>query len=234
MSEEKSIEPSGVNEKILLFNEAFNITLNAYNFDNTPTVSITSSAENIATVSNIEFTKVKDAISTLSFKINSLEVEGSANITITVTDDDYTYEEIIAVEVYETMPVSYSVVPVEGSLYGFEMNADGYYESNNQGIDNSVALCKVIIENPVGANVYFDCINSSEVSWDQGMISKLNTELFSNDSTSNTMHVFNSSSPGIQTVDAGCVEGFFYVKYKKDGSNGYDKDSLQFKVRFEF
>lgn len=132
-------------------------------------------------------------------------------------------------------PSTWSVVAVSGAQYGFELNSNGYYESKNKGINYSYALCKVIIDNPGKKNVYVDCINYAETTYDFGILSNINTTLtlsYKADS-SNVKHSFEGYQMAtVQTVEYGAVSGYIYIKYIKDESNGNNYDTLQFKVRF--
>jgi hypothetical protein len=132
---------------------------------------------------------------------------------------------------------AWKVEAVSGAQYGFELNSNGFYESQNKGISDSYALCKVIIDNPNGRLVYVDCINYGEDEWDYGILSNINTTLTlsSTADSSNVKHAFCGSEfelESIQTVYYGAVSGYIYIKYKKDGSGNYNNDTLQFKVRF--
>ena len=124
-----------------------------------------------------------------------------------------------------------------GTTYGFDLGSDGYYESNNKAKSNSYALCKVIIENHENKNVYIDCINYAESSYDYGILSKVGSTLTSSssaDSSDNVQKSFKgSSSSSVQTVAYGVVSGTIYIKYLKDGGVNSNNDSLKFKVRFE-
>lgn len=133
---------------------------------------------------------------------------------------------------------SYSVVSVTGASYGFILNNNGYYESTNQGIDSSYAMCRVNISSNGTDNVYFDCINFGENNWDYGLLSEVNCVLaHSNEAdSSNVHHSFKSTSQSsVQTVNYGVLPAgnhYVYVKYLKDGSQSSNNDTLQFKVRF--
>lgn len=142
------------------------------------------------------------------------------------------------VQVYpiaQTSRATYTVEAVDGVTYGFGLNSNGYYESQNKGRTNSYALCKVIIDNPDGQNVYFDCINYAENYYDFGFLGKVGETLANNRYVdSSVFHSFKSShSASVQTVGYGAISGTIYVKYIKDGSGNENNDSLQFKVRFE-
>ena len=209
-----------------------NLSLNIVNYSGaTPSISITSSDTAIASISNQSFAQVDSKLHTLNFSVNGLSI-GSTNITINIPA--LSYERTFTVKVVE--PSSYVVEAVDGATYGFTLNANGYYESTNQRINSSYSLCKVVITNPGGRNVYFDCINSGENSYDFGILSTLNNTLSSsyNADTTNVKQSFKGlSSTSVQTVDYGAVEGFIYVKFRKDSSSSSGNDSLQFKVRFE-
>ena len=136
-----------------------------------------------------------------------------------------------------------SVVPtwnVEnvGEPYGFELNGNGYYESTNQGQDDSYALCRVNISAPDSTTMYVDCINFAESSYDYGILSNLDTTLEQN-STEDYYNVKQSfkdmQSANVQTVTYDVPEGdhYIYVKYIKDSSASDNNDSLQFIIRFE-
>jgi hypothetical protein len=130
---------------------------------------------------------------------------------------------------------AWKVEAVSGAQYGFELNSNGYYESTNKNQNNSYALCKVIIDNPNGRLVYVDCINYGEDEWDYGILSNINTTLTlsSTADSSNVKKSFSGSQMAtIQTVNYGAVSGYIYIKYKKDSSESYNNDSLQFKVKF--
>jgi hypothetical protein len=134
---------------------------------------------------------------------------------------------------------NYTIESVSGASYGFTLNSDSYYESENKGQANSAALCKVTFMTDGVSNVYFDCINFAESNYDYGLLSVVDRTLttsFGAD-TSNVFKSFKGSqSASIQTVDYGVLsagEHFIYVKYIKDTSVDNNNDSLQFKLRIE-
>lgn len=225
------------NNYISLFNNTTSIELSIINLnDKTPNISITPVNTNICNITDISTTKVDKYLSKLSFNINTLSVAGTTDINIVITVNDFSYNKTINMESVEVMPYSYTVESIEGSTYGFELNSNGYYESNNKGKGGSYAICKINITNPRGKKVYLDCINYGELKYDYGMVSNINTTLNSNASadTTNVKQSFKEiCSANIQTVEYGAVEGYIYAKYIKDSSDNKNNDSLQFKVRFE-
>lgn len=120
-----------------------------------------------------------------------------------------------------------------GTKYNFVFN-DGYYESTNGGINNSYSLCKLIIFNPAAKNVTMKYINSGEQGLDFGIVSNLNQTLkLSNSADSDCLlNCKGESSKSEKELPLGRVEGFYYIKYRKDGSTHTDNDSFKFKIIF--
>jgi hypothetical protein len=197
-------------------------------------ISVTSSNLNVATVSNIVNNN-----NTVSFNINTLNIEDTVTITVSLSQNDEIETTNFSISVLETIPVAeYSVENVTGANYGFTLNNNGYYESNNKGINSSYAICKVKIISDGTHRLYLDCINYAESSWDYGILSKLDTTLsLSNTADTNYFKSFSGLSQStVQTVDYGIIpegEHFIYAKYLKDSSVNSNNDSLQFKVRLE-
>ena len=122
----------------LLFNQSIEVSIRLQSFANTPEFSITSSNEEVATISNVS---INEDNTLITYTINSLAVEGSSTITVNIIGEN-TFNFINNVRVYETIPEStYEVVAVENASYGFELNDNGYYESKNKGVSSSYAIC---------------------------------------------------------------------------------------------
>lgn len=142
---------------------------------------------------------------------------------------------------------TYTVEQRSGVSYGFPL-VDGWYTSNNKGIDDSTALVRVSFSLPVACNIKFTYINYAEATYDFGVFSKVDTGL-STDSWSS------SSSGGDTTTDAGkeqrrlntssynsssqqtltysnvsAGEHFIDVKYAKDAATSSNNDTLRFKI----
>lgn len=122
--------------------------------------------------------------------------------------------------------------------YGFELNTDGYYESTNQGVPNSYAMCTVTFTSPTGY-VYIDYINYAQPRRDFGMISVLDGTLWkaSRADTGNfLLSMASRNSPEVQTLLIEVPEDEVHtltIKYIKDGFGDQNNDSLQFRLRFE-
>ena len=220
----------------LEFNQSKSFTIKLIDFETAPTFSITSSDQNIITISNAVVNADNTAI---TFDVNSLTAEGNATINISIQGQEMSFDFTGNINVVEEITNAYEVVAVENASYGFELNANDYYQSTNKGVQNSYAICQVNIINKNNKKIYFDCINSGESNYDFGILSKVNTALSlssSEDSADNYFKSFKGqSSTNVQTVEyTDAVDGcFIQVKYRKDGSGDQDNDTLQFKVRFE-
>lgn len=122
------------------------------------------------------------------------------------------------------------------TTYGFALNNNDYYESNNKGHASSAAVCKVDFHLPVSATITFSVINYAEGTYDYGLLSNLDTTLNTN-SSADSSNVYwsgqNHNSASVQTVTYSNVtagDHYIYVKYFKDQYTDENNDSLQFKV----
>ena len=132
---------------------------------------------------------------------------------------------------------SVTVEPVSGSTYTFELNSDGYYESNNKGVNSSYALAKVTVISRSSRYIVLDCINYAETSYDYGILSTLGNTLSASTTadTANVQQSFEAINQGsVYRVSYGKKSGkmTFYAKFIKDISQAHNNDSLQFKVNF--
>lgn len=134
----------------------------------------------------------------------------------------------------------YEVVSIPNASRGFVLNANGYYESTNKGIQSSYSICRVQFQSSSDKDVVFECINYAETNYDYGIISQPDQALSlssTNDNDSTPAKVAKCfkgySTTSIQTVTITIPAGgcFIDIKYRKDGSvdNGYDK--FQFRIR---
>lgn len=219
----------------LEFNQSKSFTIKLTDFKTAPTFSITSSNQNIITISNAVVNADNTAI---TFDVNSLTTGGNATINISIQGQEMSFDFTGNFNVVEEITEAYEVVAVENASYGFQLNSNGYYYSTNKGVSNSYAICQVNIINKNGKKIYFDCINSGESNYDFGILSKVNTALSLSNNEDNGSY-FKSfkgqSSANIQTVEYTDAIGdcFIQVKYLKDSSGNQGNDTLQFKVRFE-
>ena len=131
---------------------------------------------------------------------------------------------------------SFEVVAISGASYGFALNSNGYYESNNKGVDNSAAVCRVNIHAAKTCTVTFKCINYAESNYDFGLLGTLDKTMntgYSDVSTNVAKSFKGSSSASVQTyayTNVAIGNHFIDVKYRKDSSQSSNNDTLQFKV----
>jgi hypothetical protein len=129
---------------------------------------------------------------------------------------------------------SYSVTNIT-TTYGFALNNNDYYESNNKAHASSAAVCRVDFYVPVAATITFSLINYAEATYDYGQLSNIDETLTTN-ASADTSHVYwdgkNNNSASVQTVTYTMAAGdhYIYVKYFKDQYTDSNNDSLQFKV----
>ena len=130
----------------------------------------------------------------------------------------------------------WSVEAVSGATYGFNAVQSGtitYWQSTNTG-DNTYSLCKLIINNPGGKNVYLNVQQSSEYNFDYGLISNLNSPLQLSTADSTYYRSWKGiSSTSWQTESLGAVNGWYHIKYKKDASDYSGGDYFRFYVTFD-
>lgn len=131
---------------------------------------------------------------------------------------------------------SFEVVAISGASYGFALNSNGYYESNNKGVDNSAAVCRVNIHAAKACTVTFKCINYAESNYDFGLLGVIDKEQntgYSDTSTNVQKSFKGSSKSSVQTyayTNVAKGDHFIDVKYRKDSSQSSNNDSLQFTV----
>jgi hypothetical protein len=236
----KAMEEAVLSEicgRSLLRNTAKQITIDYYcpvNDEFEPIITVTSSNDSVVSVSNVVVTDTD-----ITFDISSHDVDGEATVTVTLTTGDQVLTQSANFKVIETaLPCDYSVEAIDGAAYGFTLNDAGYYESQNKGVGNSYAVCKVNFFSNGIYTMKLNCINSGESNYDFGILSDVDTTLtLSNaEDSSNVFKSFKGlSSTEVQTVDYGFIpEGdhFIYIKFRKDGSSNSGNDSLQFVIEF--
>lgn len=133
--------------------------------------------------------------------------------------------------------------------YGFALS-NGYYVSQNKGVDKTAAVCRVSFNLPVAATVTFTYINYAEEAYDFGVFGNLDTALSTTyysagsggatitDSSyklacnSSTYNKSTTQTLTYSNVAAG--EHYIDVKYSKDDASADNNDTLQFKVAITY
>ena len=138
----------------------------------------------------------------------------------------------------------YTVNSVSGASYGFALS-NGYYVSQNKGIDKSAALCRVNFYVPVAATITFTFINYAEQGYDFGVFGNIDTALstayYAAGSSGATItdtsyklacntSTYNSSSTKTLTYTMSSGNHFIDVKFSKDDGTSSNNDTLQFQI----
>ena len=129
---------------------------------------------------------------------------------------------------------AWTVETVDGASYGFALNTNGYYESQNKGKSNSAAVCKIAITVAVETAMSLDIINSGESNYDYGLLGAVD-QVLKTTSTADSGVAWSGkgkSSTDVVNVPFTIPAGthYIYAKFIKDGSGDQGNDSLQFKV----
>lgn len=177
---------------------------------------------------------IAEKLTSVLSKINTKLVEKGATEAATLNDVDSKLDEISTGNI--SVDGSFQVVAVDGAAYGFEKQADEYWQSTNKGVSNSCSVCKVVFNMNTDGTAVFDCISYAEANYDYGVIGNVDTELSItgiDDTSSNiakSFRDFNSSSVQTYRMVISSGEHFVYVKYRKDGGKDENNDVFKFKV----
>lgn len=129
---------------------------------------------------------------------------------------------------------AWAVEAVDGASYGFALNTNGYYESQNKGKSSSAAVCKITITVPAETAISLDIINFGESSYDYGLLGAVD-QVLTTARTADSGVAWSGkgkSSTNVVNVPFTIPAGthYIYAKFIKDTSGDQGNDSLQFKV----
>ena len=133
-------------------------------------------------------------------------------------------------------PFTWTVSEINNASYGFALNANGFYESQNKGIKSSYAICRVNLVVTKTCDIIFNVINYAEGNYDYAIMGNLDIALtLSSSADSNCKKSFK----GLQSADvvnvtySGVTAGTHYIdiKFIKDSSQDSNNDSVQFKIQ---
>ncbi|MGN0735207.1 MAG: leucine-rich repeat domain-containing protein [Anaerovoracaceae bacterium] len=202
------------------------------------TITLDYGGTNLTNISNPVFDYENSVISfdfdrSESFSYDAVE---NLNVSIAVDGKDISCEFSATLKYADTdIVLEYSIEHVSG--YRFSERSDGYYESTNQGVNGSYALCKLVFHT-TSPFLYIDCISDGEANCDFGIVSNIDCILTSNtnsDTGTNVKKNFTGQPDRKEeTLEYEITdndEHFIYLKYRKDGSAHRGADSLKFKVR---
>lgn len=137
---------------------------------------------------------------------------------------------------FDSSPFTYTVDAISGAQYGFALNANGYYESQNKGKKSSYAICRINLTVTKTCDITFDVINYAESSYDYAIMGNMDVALSLSASADSS---YKKSFNGLQSADvvhvtySGVTAGTHYIdiKFIKDGSQDSNYDSVQFKIQ---
>lgn len=170
---------------------------------------------------------------------STIKADTLTDITVKDNGTDITSQFVQRTDPAQT----YEVVKV--GTYGFTLNSNDYYQSDNKGVDKSAAVCRVDFYVPVEATITFTYINYAEESYDFGVFGNidvaLSTSYYAAGSSGATItdssyrlacnsSTYNTSSTQTLTYTMSAGEHSIYVKYSKDDASASNNDTLQFKV----
>ena len=133
-------------------------------------------------------------------------------------------------------PFTWTVSKISNASYGFALNANGYYESQNKGIKSSYAICRVNLNVTKTCDITFDVINYAESSYDYAIMGNMDVALSLSASADSS---YKKSFKGLQSAEvvnvtySGVTAGTHYIdiKFIKDSSQDSNYDSVQFKIQ---
>ena len=171
----------------------------------------------------------------------TVEIHGASSTSSIVVTDNNT--DVTSQLVQKTSSgYSYSVATASGASYGFALNSNDYYESQNKGVDKSAAVCVVSFHLEAAATITFSYINYAEATYDFGIFGNIDVALNNNYKPasgsipdSSYMKACNTSADNtasVQTLTYNMASGDheIYVKFSKDDATSSNNDTLQFKV----
>lgn len=175
------------------------------------------------------------------FYFSEVRVPGDANL---IADNIKSGVTIFGVEgaltgsgnSFETIPdFTYSINDVSGAQYGFTLNANGYYESQNKGVDSSYAICRVNLTVTKQCTIAFECISDGEINFDYGILGKIDTaqsldQWVDTSQIHSNFKVLDNSSYKTLYENVSVGSHFIDIKYVKDSSYSAGTDCFKFKI----
>lgn len=137
---------------------------------------------------------------------------------------------------FETIPdFTYSVNTISGAQYGFSLNSQGYYESQNKKIEDTYAACRVNLTVTKQCTICFEGITDGEAGWDYGVMGVLNkalsNEYYDNDADIHyNFKVLDNSVYKVLYENVPVGTHFIDIKYVKDSSYSVGTDCFKFKI----
>lgn len=153
---------------------------------------------------------------------------------LSVYDNDVECTNALASSEYNIM--MYAVDSIDGASYGFALDSSGWYVSQNKGVDDSVAICRVNLNLLEATSISFTVINYAESNCDYGVVGKVDTSLSPTSVTDNKANYYwsgasnNSSATRSFSISVPAGEHFIDIKFRKDRSLSEFNDAFKFKI----
>jgi len=166
----------------------------------------------------------------------SLQAIGASHSTTTL--ENATISQLI--EVVESDDVGYRIPPnysytvekASGASFGFIKRSDGTWKSENAGQDNTAAVAKVTFNNPDGWRVVLRYKCNAESGCDYGLLSSINKTLSTTNSIDSNYYMNLTQTTWTEAELGVATSGYYYIKYRKDGSVSTGDDCLYFEFLF--
>lgn len=165
-------------------------------------------------------------------KIYTPDVDG-----ITVKDNNVDVTNSL-VPVTAVTPES-EVTTAPNATYGFELDtSDGYYKSQNKGVNYSAAVCRLNITAETQCTLTLNFVNYAEATYDYGIIGRLDTTLVTTSANTNSattwMWAGSATTNNTQVEKTTAVTiptGYHYIdiKFRKDDATSSNNDAFWFK-----
>ena len=209
--------------------------------------TVSGTAYTIDATSNVSGVTVEPSTQDImAGQSGEIKINTSSLNNITVTDNGNNINSQL-IHISETTG-SYDIETT--GTYGFALNANDYYESQNKGIDKSAAVCRISFSLPVSSTITVQYINYAEASYDFGVFGNVDVALNTNYypagssgatiSDSSYMRACNTSSynsSSVQTLTYSNVSAgdhFIDIKFSKDDGTASNNDTLQFKITITY
>lgn len=133
-------------------------------------------------------------------------------------------------------PSQLSTAP--NASYGFALDSsDGYYKSQNKGIDKSAAVCRISVTATEQCTLTLNFINYAEATYDYGIIGKVDASLLTTSAVSDTSNWLwagsastnNTSTEKTTAITISSGVHFIDIKYRKDDATSSNNDDFRFK-----
>lgn len=130
----------------------------------------------------------------------------------------------------------YTFATVPDANYGFALNRDGYYESQNKGIPSSCAFCRLNFKVFNACTIQLNGQCYSQSYSDMGYFGKIDTALSTDattESSANYKYRFGGGTAGWTTTSYEVEPGehFIDIKYMKNATTDAGYDVMRFEVK---